>query len=57
MVSKDYVERILDVESDWDLETEGNAVEGPVDCVNRDEVVQALKEVTTEKPLDLQNYY
>ena len=36
---------------------EGDAVEGQVVCVNREEVLQALNEMKTEKPLDLQKYH
>ena len=43
-VWKDYVERIMDEENDQDHNVEGDAVEGPVICVNRKEVLQALNE-------------
>ena len=32
-----------------ELSVEGDSVEGPVDCVSRDEVVQELKKVKTGK--------
>ena len=35
-----------------DHNVEGDAVEGPADCVCRDEVVQALKEIKTAKGND-----
>ena len=41
-VWKDYMERIMNEENDWDHNIEGDAVEGPVNCVSRDEVLQAL---------------
>ena len=47
------MERILNEENDWDRNVEGDAVEGPVVCVGREEVLQALK----EKPLYLQKYH
>ena len=31
---------------------EGDAVEGPVVCVSREEVLQALNEMKTGRPLD-----
>ena len=40
-VLKDYMERIMNEENDWDRNVEGNAEEGPVVCVGREEVVQA----------------
>ena len=39
-VRKDYMERIMTEEKDWNHNVEGDAVEGPVDCISRDEVVQ-----------------
>ena len=32
-------------ENDWDHNVEGDAVEGPVQCVCRDDVVKALNEI------------
>ena len=43
-VLKDYMERIVNEENDWDRNMEGDAVEGPADCVSREEVLQALDE-------------
>ena len=43
-VWKDYMERILNEENDWDHNVEGDVVEGPVVCVSREEVLQALNE-------------
>ena len=34
-VWKDYMERIMNEENDWDHNVEGDAVEGPVVCVSR----------------------
>ena len=48
-VWNDYVERIMNEESDWDYNVEGDAVEGPMVCVNREEKLQALNEVKTGK--------
>ena len=44
-VWKDYMERIMNKENDWDRNVEGDAVEGPVVCVSREEVLQALSEM------------
>ena len=44
-VWKDYIERIMNEENDWDHNVEGDAVEGPVVFVmSREEVLQALNE-------------
>ena len=45
------MERILDEENDWDHNVEGDSVEGPVVCVSREEVLQALNEMQTGKAL------
>ena len=37
-VWKDYMERIMNEDSDWDHYVEGDAVEGPVVCVSREEM-------------------
>ena len=34
-VWKDYMERIMNEENDWDHNVEGDAAEGPVVCVGR----------------------
>ena len=36
-------------ENDWDHYVEGNAVEGPVVCEGREEVLQAMNEMKTGK--------
>ena len=41
--------RIMNEENDWDRNVEGDAVEGPVVCVSREEVLQALNETKTGK--------
>ena len=43
-VWKDYMERTMNEENDFDPNVEGDAVEGPVVCVNREKVLQALNE-------------
>ena len=43
----DYMEWILNEENVWDRIVKGDAVEGPVDCVSREEVLQALNEMKT----------
>ena len=40
-VLKDYKNRIMNEEIDWDHNVEGDAVEGPVVCVCREGVLQA----------------
>ena len=39
-VWKDYVERIMNVEYDFDYSVEGDAVECPMVCLIREEVMQ-----------------
>ena len=46
---KHYVERIMNEENVWDDNVEGDAVEGSVVCVGREEVLQALNEIKTGK--------
>ena len=43
-VWKDYMERLMNEENDCDHNVEGDAAEGPVVCVSREEVLQALNE-------------
>ena len=43
------MERIMNEENDWDHDVEGDAGEGPVVCVSREEVLQALSEIKTGK--------
>ena len=46
-VWKDYMEWIMNEENEWVHNVEGDAVEGPVVCVGREEVLQALNEIKT----------
>ena len=43
------MEMIMNEENDWDHNVEENAVKGPVVCVSREEVLQALNEMKKEK--------
>ena len=43
-VWKDYMERIINDENDWDNNVEFDAVEGPVVSVSREKVLQTLNE-------------
>ena len=45
----DYMERTMSDENDWDHNVERDAVEGPVVCVSREEVLQALNALKTGK--------
>ena len=45
-VWKDYMERIMNEENHWDCNVEGDAVEGPVVYVCREDVLQAPSEVS-----------
>ena len=56
-VWKDYIEGIMKEENDLDRNVEGDAVEGPVVCVSREEVLQSLNEMKTLISLDLQVYH
>ena len=51
-VWKDYMERIMNEENDWD-HVEGDTATGPLVCVSREEVLQVLNEMKTERSLDL----
>ena len=46
-VWKDNMERMMDEESEWDHDVDGDEVEGQVVCVSREEVLQALNEIKT----------
>ena len=48
-VWKNYMERIMNDENDWDRNAEGDALDGPVVCVSREDVFQALSEIKTGK--------
>ena len=48
-VWKDYMDRIMNNEINWDQNVEGDVVEGPVVCVSREEVLQALNDIKTGK--------
>ena len=43
-VWQDYMERIINEQNDWDHNVDGDAVEGPLVCVSREEMVQVLNE-------------
>ena len=42
---KDCIESIMKYEVDWDRHAQGDAAEGPVVCVSREEVHQPLDEM------------
>ena len=46
---KDYIEQIMNEENYWDRYVERDAVEGPVVCVSREDVLLALDEMKTGK--------
>ena len=47
-VWKDYMKRTMNKENGWD-HVEGDAIEGPVDCVSREVVLQASSKMKTGK--------
>ena len=47
---KDYMKRIMIDGNDCDHNVEGDVVEGPVVCVCREEVIQAINEMKTKSP-------
>ena len=49
IVWKDFLNKMMSGQNGWDHDVEGNVVDGPVECVSRDEVVQALNEMKTGK--------
>ena len=48
-IFKDYMEMNMNEANDWDHNVEGDAVEGSVVCVRRENVLQALNEMKTGK--------
>ena len=48
-VWKDYMERIMNEDNDWEYNVKGDAVESPVVSVSREEMLQALNEMKTGK--------
>ena len=44
------MERIMNEENVWEHNVEGDAVIGPADNICREEVVQVLSEMNTQKP-------
>ena len=49
LVWKDYIARIMNEDMDWDNNVQGDAVEAPVVCVNREEVLQASNKIKAGK--------
>ena len=47
------MEQIMNEENDWDRNVEGDAEEGPVVCVSREEVLQALNEMKSPGPSEV----
>ena len=45
VVCKDYIERSMNEENDWNHDVDGDAVRGQVDCVISDEIVQILNKM------------
>ena len=43
----DSMKRIMNEDNDWDHNVEEDAVEGAVNCINRDEMVQVLNKMKT----------
>ena len=39
------MERIMNEKNDWDQNVKSNAVEGPVDCVSEEEMLQVLSRI------------
>lgn len=48
-VWKEHMEKIMNEENEWDQEVEADLVEGPVERVSREEVVRAIREMSTGK--------
>jgi len=42
---KDYVEKLMNEESEWDQRILAGVKEGPTDCIRIDEVAAALKKI------------
>ena len=46
---REYMERLLNIENDWDGVLEGDKVEGPCELINEKEVKEAIKVMKTGK--------
>ena len=46
---REYMERLLNIENDWDGVLEGYKVEGPYELINEKEVEEAIKVMKAEK--------
>ena len=51
------MEGFMNEKNDWDRNVEGDALECPVVCIIREEVLQVLNEMKTGRPLHLQKYH
>ena len=50
---KEYMEKLMNEENEWDHKLTAKVKEGPADCISMDEVRAALKEIKGIKPLSL----
>ena len=50
---KDYMEKLMNEENEWDHKLTAKVKEGPADYIKMDEVRAALKEIKGIKPLSL----
>jgi len=46
---KEYVEKLMNEENEWDHRIEATVKEGPADCIRMDEVAAALKKMKRHK--------
>ena len=54
---REYMERLLNIENDWDGVLEGDKVEGPYELINEKEVEEAIKVMKTERQEDHQKWW
>ena len=46
---KEYMEKLMNEENEWDHRIEATVNEGPADCIRMDEVAAALKKIKRHK--------
>jgi len=45
---KEYIEKLMNAENEWDHRISARVKEGPADCIRIDEVAAALKKMKTQ---------
>ena len=53
---KEYMEKLMNEENEWDHKLSAEVKEGPADCIRMDEVKAALKEMKRHKAPDCRGW-